>query len=139
MVSSGTVKRSVCVARGTFGTWPVSRGTPWGRSTSRRAPSRHRRRTGNVARGTFRTLTVARGTFATSPLPNATNTEKSGEAEQPMTIRILLADDQALLRTTFRMLIEANDDMAVVGEAADGTEAVALTGVHRPDLVLMDI
>ncbi len=56
-----------------------------------------------------------------------------------MTIRILLADDQALLRTTFRMLIEANDDMAVVGEAADGTEAVALTRVHRPDLVLMDI
>src|SRR6266536_2346420 len=46
MVPSGTAKRSVCVARGTFGTWPVSRGAPWGRSTSRRAPSRHRRRTG---------------------------------------------------------------------------------------------
>ncbi|MEO3858203.1 response regulator transcription factor [Acrocarpospora sp. B8E8] len=56
-----------------------------------------------------------------------------------MTIRILLADDQALLRTTFRMLIEANLDLEVVGEAADGEEAVALTRAHHPDIVLMDI
>lgn len=56
-----------------------------------------------------------------------------------MTIRILLADDQALLRTTFRMLIEANPDMEVVGEAADGDEAVALTRTHHPSIVLMDI
>ncbi|RZS43398.1 LuxR family two component transcriptional regulator [Herbihabitans rhizosphaerae] len=56
-----------------------------------------------------------------------------------MTIRVLLADDQALLRTTFRMLIEANQDMEVVGEAADGDEAVALTRTHRPTVVLMDI
>jgi DNA-binding NarL/FixJ family response regulator len=54
-------------------------------------------------------------------------------------ITILLADDQALLRTTFRMLIEANPDMAVVGEAADGDEAVALARDHHPTLVLMDI
>jgi DNA-binding NarL/FixJ family response regulator len=56
-----------------------------------------------------------------------------------VTIRVLLADDQALLRTTFRMLIEANPDMAVVGEAADGDEAVALTRTHHPTVVLMDI
>jgi DNA-binding NarL/FixJ family response regulator len=56
-----------------------------------------------------------------------------------MTIRILLADDQALLRTTFRMLIEANPDMDVVGEASDGDEAVALARTHRPTVVLMDI
>jgi DNA-binding NarL/FixJ family response regulator len=56
-----------------------------------------------------------------------------------MPIRILLADDQALLRATFRLLIEANPDMAVVGEAADGAEAIALTRTHRPDVVLMDI
>jgi DNA-binding NarL/FixJ family response regulator len=56
-----------------------------------------------------------------------------------VTIRVLLADDQALLRETFRMLIEANPDMEVVGEAADGDEAVALTRTHNPTVVLMDI
>lgn len=54
-------------------------------------------------------------------------------------ITILLADDQALLRSTFRMLIDSCDDMSVVAEAADGEEAVALSRIHRPDLVLMDI
>ncbi|MFI5879343.1 response regulator [Streptomyces sp. NPDC051554] len=56
-----------------------------------------------------------------------------------MTIRVLLADDQALLRATFRILIETCEDMEVVAEAADGAEAILLAGEHRPDLVLMDI
>ncbi|MDQ0948886.1 DNA-binding NarL/FixJ family response regulator [Streptomyces phaeochromogenes] len=56
-----------------------------------------------------------------------------------MTIRVLLADDQALLRATFRILIDSCDDMEVVGEATDGKEAVELTHTHRPDVVLMDI
>ncbi|WP_030946528.1 response regulator [Streptomyces sp. NRRL S-646] len=56
-----------------------------------------------------------------------------------MTIRVLLADDQALLRATFRILIDSCDDMEVVAEATDGAEAVALAHVHHPDLVLMDI
>jgi len=56
-----------------------------------------------------------------------------------MTIRVLLADDQALLRATFRILIDSCDDMEVVAEATDGAEAVALARVHHPDLVLMDI
>ena len=56
-----------------------------------------------------------------------------------MTIRVLLADDQALLRATFRILIDTCEGMEVVGEAADGAEAIALAGAHRPDLVLMDI
>ena len=55
-----------------------------------------------------------------------------------MTIRVLLADDQALLRATFRILIDSCDDMEVVAEATDGAEAVALARVHHPDLVLMD-
>ncbi|MFD5284811.1 response regulator transcription factor [Streptomyces rubrogriseus] len=56
-----------------------------------------------------------------------------------MTIRVLLADDQALLRSTFRILIDYSEDMDVVAEAADGRDAVALTRTHRPDIVLMDI
>ncbi|MEU8510424.1 response regulator transcription factor [Kitasatospora sp. NPDC048722] len=56
-----------------------------------------------------------------------------------MTIRVLLADDQALLRGAFRVLIDAEDDMEVVGEAADGREAVELTRATKPDIVLMDI
>jgi DNA-binding NarL/FixJ family response regulator len=56
-----------------------------------------------------------------------------------MTIRVLLADDQALLRATFRLLLEAEADIEVVGEAATGTEAVALAREKRADLVLMDI
>ncbi|MFG3027312.1 response regulator [Streptomyces sp. NPDC048253] len=56
-----------------------------------------------------------------------------------MTIRVLLADDQALLRGTFRILIESVADMTVVAEAADGQEAVDLTETHRPDVVVMDI
>ena len=56
-----------------------------------------------------------------------------------MTIRVLLADDQALLRATFRILIDSCEDLEVVAEAADGKEAVELTRVHHPDVVLMDI
>ena len=54
-------------------------------------------------------------------------------------IRVLLADDQALLRATFRLLIDAQDDMEVVAEAANGREAVELARTHRADVVLMDI
>ncbi|WP_326583234.1 response regulator transcription factor [Streptomyces sp. NBC_00481] len=56
-----------------------------------------------------------------------------------MTLRVLLADDQALLRATFRILIDSCADMEVVAEATDGREAVDLVRVHRPDVVLMDI
>ena len=54
-------------------------------------------------------------------------------------ITIVLADDQALVRAGFRALLDAQDDMTVVGEATDGTEATTLAGRHRPDVVLMDI
>jgi DNA-binding NarL/FixJ family response regulator len=54
-------------------------------------------------------------------------------------IRVLLADDQALVRAGFRMLIESASDMRIVAEAANGGHAVALTREHRPDVVLMDL
>ncbi|GAA2422743.1 response regulator transcription factor [Streptomyces macrosporus] len=54
-------------------------------------------------------------------------------------IRVLLADDQALVRAGFRALLDAQRDIEVVGEAADGEEALARVRELRPDLVLMDI
>ncbi|WP_320778527.1 response regulator transcription factor [Streptomyces sp. CRN 30] len=56
-----------------------------------------------------------------------------------MTIRVLLADDQALLRSAFRVLVDSEPDMEVVGEASDGAEAVLLAKERRADVVLMDI
>ena len=54
-------------------------------------------------------------------------------------ISVVVADDQALVRGGFRMLVDAADDMKVVGEAADGAEAVDLVARYLPDVVLMDI
>jgi DNA-binding NarL/FixJ family response regulator len=56
-----------------------------------------------------------------------------------MTIRVLLADDQALIRAGFRVLIDSAADLEVVGEAATGAEALALARTQRADVVLMDI
>ena len=54
-------------------------------------------------------------------------------------IRVVLADDQALVRAGFRALLDAQDDIKVVGEAGDGEEAVRLAAELSPDIVLMDI
>jgi DNA-binding NarL/FixJ family response regulator len=54
-------------------------------------------------------------------------------------IRVLLADDQALVRAGFRALLDAEDDIEVVGEAVDGEDAIKLATGLRPDVVLMDI
>ena len=56
-----------------------------------------------------------------------------------MSVRLVLADDQALLRKGFRMILEAEDDIEIVGEAADGSDAVRLVELYRPDVVLMDV
>ena len=54
-------------------------------------------------------------------------------------VRILLVDDQQLVRLGFRMVLEAESDLTVVGEAADGAEGVRLAAALRPDVVLMDV
>ncbi len=56
-----------------------------------------------------------------------------------MSIRVLLVDDQALIRAGFRMILDAEEDMEVVGECGDGTQAVDSAGRLAPDVVLMDI
>lgn len=53
--------------------------------------------------------------------------------------RVLIADDKALIRSSLRLLIEHEPGMIVVAEAADGDEAIAMVGLHRPDVVLMDV
>jgi DNA-binding NarL/FixJ family response regulator len=57
----------------------------------------------------------------------------------PRPVRVLLVDDQPLLRTGFRMVLGAEDDLDIVGEAGDGVEAVDLSRRLLPDVVLMDI
>jgi DNA-binding NarL/FixJ family response regulator len=54
-------------------------------------------------------------------------------------IRVLLADDQPLIRSGFRALLDVEDDIEVVAEAADGREAVALAAEHLPDIALVDV
>ncbi len=54
-------------------------------------------------------------------------------------IRVVLADDQALVRAGFRLLLDTEDGFEVVGDAADGTEAIALARAHHPDIVVMDV
>ena len=54
-------------------------------------------------------------------------------------IRVLLVDDQSLLRAGFRMILEAEADITVVGEAGDGSAGIAMTAALRPDVVLMDV
>jgi len=56
-----------------------------------------------------------------------------------MSVRVLLVDDQALIRAGFRMILEAEEDIEVVGECADGTQAIDSVARLRPDVVLMDI
>jgi DNA-binding NarL/FixJ family response regulator len=56
-----------------------------------------------------------------------------------VTVRVVLADDQALLRKGFRMILEAEDGIEIVGEAADGSDAVRLVELYQPDVVLMDV
>jgi len=63
--------------------------------------------------------------------------ERPGEVSGP--ISVVLADDQALMRMGFRMVLEAEEDINVVGEASDGTAALAQAKALHPDVILMDV
>jgi len=56
-----------------------------------------------------------------------------------MTVKVVIADDHAMVRDGLKMILEAQDDIEVVGSAANGREALGLAELHRPDVVLMDI
>lgn len=60
-------------------------------------------------------------------------------SDTPTSITVIIVDDQAMIRTGFRLFLESQPDITVVAEAGDGAEAVALTAHHRPDVVLMDV
>lgn len=63
----------------------------------------------------------------------------SGVGERPKPIRLIIADDHAVVRQSLRLMLEMDDELSVVGEAVNGAEAVSLTQELKPDLVLMDI
>ena len=63
--------------------------------------------------------------------------ERPGEVSGP--VSVVLADDQALMRMGFRMVLEAEEDITVVGEASDGTSALAQAKALNPDVILMDV
>jgi DNA-binding NarL/FixJ family response regulator len=75
-------------------------------------------------------------------VPNETAPEEQRPKNSdngPMTIRVLIADDEALIRAGFRVLVESAADLHVVGEASDGIQAVRQAAALTPDVVLMDI
>ncbi|MCB0005667.1 MAG: response regulator transcription factor [Anaerolineales bacterium] len=66
-------------------------------------------------------------------------TEKQGDSNKPPVVRVVLADDHHVVRSGIRSELERHPDMAVVGEARDGQEALSLTIRHQPDVLLLDI
>src|SRR5689334_4953149 len=111
------------------------------RHPSRRQPALHRRRvrahrhggTRAVARGPPRVGTDRRG------VPGTVAAAVAPGGGVPVTARVLIADDQTIVRDGLTMVLRHLPGVEVVGAARDGAEAVALAAEHRPDVVLMDL
>ena len=105
-------------------------------------PARDRRTPpapGSGMRGMRERVAATGGQFAAEPTPEGGFVVRAEWGRAPPMIRVLLADDQPLVRAGFRLILDAEDDITVVGEADDGAAALALARQERPDLVLMDI
>ena len=122
-------RRPVDPGRGRRRRHPGRRRPPARRTWAR--PHRHAG-TGDRAR-----RPAPRGTARWRRLPGPSRVSRAGRIVTA--IRVLLADDQALIRSGIRSLLDAEDDIEVVAEAADGKQAVALAAEHRPDIALVDI
>lgn len=77
--------------------------------------------------------------MAAAPLNDDEATAASAASSPSRPVRVVLADDQALMRMGFRMVLDAEEDIEVVGEASDGTSAIAQARGLRPDVILMDV
>lgn len=71
--------------------------------------------------------------------PGDESAHGSGAASRPGPVSVVLADDQALMRMGFRMVLDAEDDIEVIGEASDGASAIAQARALHPDVILMDV
>src|SRR6185436_2437058 len=101
-----------------------------------------RRASGAGPRGHARTRRAVRRRPAGRPIGERRVPRPCDDPERQrgsMSIRILIADDQSLVRTGFRMILDAEPDLDVVGEAVDGREAVDKARAAKPDVILMDI
>ena len=128
--------------------------TPWRSTSPTGATGRHDARSPAAATAS-RACASASGCTAASCRPGGAAAAASRSVRAPArgrgggradrgargvsVVRVLIADDQALVRAGFRMILDAEDDLDVVGEAADGAEAVELARRLKPDVVLMDI